>query len=298
MKGAPGFALARSRYMQFMKELMAAKDVRAKALGAADEQLLAKLDARIERNEKRYGNDPNWRMAVPALALRGDLLLRRLSEKLAASAAELRAALDAYLANQERLLAYELDRQDPKSSGGYGFGYGLCHDDDWRFACIPKEELQLASDLRLTANLMDESHIVDAHQILQDLHGLIILGDKPYFSTVKLPKRVCLYKLDPKLPDRALAMLDRGIKLLASYHEDYGAAWLEDETISLHVQRALHHLVVKKPEEAVSDLQAMLNKYPKSKRFSEIEQFLRAILDGQDKAPNGKPFIAPCEDPR
>jgi hypothetical protein len=41
----------------------------------------------------------------------------------------------------------------------------------------------------------------------------------------------------------------------------------------------------------------MLTRYPKAKRFTEVEKFLRAILAGETKAPNGRPFVPPCVDP-
>jgi hypothetical protein len=233
-------------------------------------------------------------MTVPAIALRGDLLLRRVSERLRAPAAELEAAFEAYLRNQLALVEHQLTLMGPK--GPYAFGYGLCHDPDWRFACLGKEEQQWAAELRLT-DVMRESHIVDAHQILQDLHGVIMFGTQPYYTAVPLKPAVCFHALDKKYPEKALGFLDRAIALLPRYDEDYGAAWIEDEMISLHVQRAMHFLVVKQPEEAVASLQAMLNRYPKSKRFNDVETLLRAILAGEEKI-NGKPIIAPCEDPR
>lgn len=302
MKAAPQFALARSRYLAIMKELYAAKGTRAEALRKSDEELLAKLDARIARNAERLKKDSgfavNWRMTVPAYALRGEVLLHRLAERVASHpdlpALELRPALLAVVANQEQLLEHQLGFMRP---GLYAFGYGLCTDEDWRFACLGKDELDRAADLGL-ADPMLEAHTVDGHQILQDLDALIMFGEKPYYSGVKLPRHVCLYKLDPGLAARALKMLDRAVLLLGQYSpQGYDAVFLEDETISLHIQRAQHLVVVGQREEAIASLQTVLTRYPKSKRFGEVEGYLRSILAGGTKTANGRPLVPACDDP-
>jgi TolB-like protein len=297
MKVAPGWKLARSRYLEIMKALYAAKDTRSDALTRADEALLAALDARIARNAEKLKKDTgfaiNWRMTVPAYALRGELLLRRVAERLDRPAAELRPAVQAYLDNQQRLIEHQLGFQKP---GSYAFGYGLCHDPDWRFACLDKKELGWAADLGL-ADPMPESHMVDAHQLLQDMHAVLMFGESPFYGGIKLARHVCMYKLDASYPALAQRLLDRAIALLGQYTSEYDAGFLEDETISLHVQRAMHHLAFGRREEAIASLQAMLTRYPKAKRFSELEKFLRAILAGETKAPNGRPFVPACVDP-
>jgi TolB-like protein len=297
MKVAPGWKLARSRYLEIMKALYAAKDTRSDALAKADAALLAALDARIARNAEKLKKDAgfaiNWRMTVPAIALRGELLLHRVAERLDRPAAELRPALQAYLDNQQRLVEHQLGFQKP---GSYAFGYGLCHDTDWRFACLDKKEQGWAGDLGL-ADPMEQSHMVDAHQLLQDAHALLMFGEPPFYAGIKLARHVCLYKLDAGYPALALRLLDRAITVLGQYSSEYDAAFLEDETISLHVQRAIHQLAFGRREEALASLQAMLTRYPKSKRFAEVEKFLRAILAGETKAANGRPFVPPCVDP-
>lgn len=49
---------------------------------------------------------------------------------------------------------------------------------------------------------------------------------------------------------------------------------------------------------AAASLQAMLTRYPKARRFGEVEAFLRSILAGETKAANGRPLVPPCVDPR
>lgn len=297
MKVAPGWKLARSRYMEIMKALYAAKGTRSDALAKADEGLLASLDARIAHNAEKLKKDAgfaiNWRMTVPAYALRGELLLRRVAERIDRPAAELRPALAAYLDNQQRLVEHQLGFQKP---GSYAFGYGLCHDTDWRFACLDQKELGWAGDLGL-ADPMQEAHMVDAHQLLQDAHGLLMFGEAPFYGGTKLARHVCLYKLDAGYPALALRLLDRAIALVGQYANGYDATFLEDETISLHVQRAMHQLAFGRREDALASLQVMLTRYPKAKRFGEIETFLRAILAGETKAANGRPFVPVCVDP-
>lgn len=298
MKVAPEFKLARSRYLAIMKELYAAKGTRAEALQKADAALLASLDARIAKEAVRLTKDAgfavNWRMTVVPMALRGELLFRRVVERLDRPAAELRPALKAYLDNQLRLLEHQLGMQKP---GSYVWGYGLCADPEWRFACLSKDEVGWASDLGL-ANPMDDSHMIEGHQILQDAHGVLMFGTQPAFSAVKVKRAVCLHKLDPAYPAQALKYLDRAIALIGQYSTSaYDPPFLEEETISLHLQRAQHFLLFGKREEAIASVQAMLTRYPKGKRFTELEGLLRAILAGESKGANGRPFVPPCADP-
>jgi TolB-like protein len=297
MEKAPKFALARSRYMQIMKELYAAKGKRVEVLSQAEAELLASLDRRIAADAKRLKEDGsyrlNWRMSVPALALRADVMLRRVAEHLDRPAAELKPHVDAYLAAQEKVLAHQLALM---GDGPYAFGYGLCHDTDWRHACLTNEDLERATDLGL-ADPTRNDHVVEGHQILQDVHGLLMFGDKPFYSAVKLPRRVCLYKLDASYPKRALDLLDRGIKLLGKYHDEYDAKWVEDEHLSQYLQRAMHFVVLNRPEDAISSLQTALTRFPKAKRFTEVEAVLQSILAGENKWPNGQPLIPRCVDP-
>src|SRR5262249_21189714 len=72
---APRFALAKTRQMEILKALYAAKDTRARALESSDQKLLALLDTRLAR-----GGDPVELIAFRIA--RGDLFLRRLAQDL------------------------------------------------------------------------------------------------------------------------------------------------------------------------------------------------------------------------
>jgi TolB-like protein len=298
MQTAPGFTLARSRYMQIMKQLYAAKDKRSEVLKKTEAELLERIDKRIASDDKQLGTRGNslalnWRMTVPIRALRSELMLRRLADRFDAPRRELKKALEDYLDNQHKLLEHQLQFMD---KGHYAFGYGLCHQDDWRPMCISNQDLERAGDLVL-ADPMRDSHYVEGHQILQDMHALVMFGDRPYFSAVKLPRRVCFSQLDPAYPARALKWLDRAIELIEGYDPEQDARWLEDEKISLRIQRAQHMVLTGKPEEAIASLQDALTRFPKAKRFAEVEGLLKSVLAGENKWANGRPFVATCQPP-
>ena len=293
MTGAPGFALAKSRYLQVMKQLYLAKDARAAVLKRTDEELLSHLESTIAVRMKKL--DLNWRMILPAMVLRGQIHLKRLADSLDRPAAEYRPHLEAYLKTEEEIveLVVDLNGKRPLNSG-----YGLCGDEDWRPMCLRREELERAADLGLP-DPMRNSHFVDLHQILQDHAGLLIAGTRPYYTPIKFPKRICFYKLDKSFAERSLKLLDRSQALLDRYSRDqFQQRWIDEEMESQIYQQAMTLLRLGRQEDALAKLQAILTRFPKSAQFASTEAAIRTILTGEMKGPKGEPLLPPCEDPK
>ena len=143
---------------------------------------------------------------------------------------------------------------------------------------------------------------------MHDLVATMVFGIAPF--AMELPRRVCFFKAEPALLGEGRELLkriqERIDRRAAQYKKQLQrnrqpVSWADDEQaaqiIDLVQSQAQLDLAAGKREEAIARLQGLLTRYPKSRKFGESEQMIRAILDGSDKLPDGTPLVG-CEDPR
>lgn len=289
---APRFALAKTRQMEILKALYEAKDTRAKVLGSSEQKLLAIADQRVK-------DLPHDTMAYFAFrVVRGDIFLRRVAKSLDRPAAEYRADIAAYVQNQEALLEDTI-----KFARAHPSRYQLDIMGECIKGCLDKETEELMHSLEIQHP--GALHNTTPHGMIEDFVGLVMFGIPPQTMgpsgpRVPFKRAVCFYKLDAAYPKGSVAWLERAQKAIdehAAADKDDAGAWKENRTIEILQDQAQVYLALGKPEEAVSRLQTVLTRYPKSKKFDETEGMLRAILSGSRTA-NGEPLVPPCEDPR
>jgi hypothetical protein len=289
---APRFALAKTRQMEILKALYAAKDTRSKALRESEDVLLARVDERLADLERRGAVDDEEHFAFRIL--RGDLLLRRVALRLDRPAAELRPEVAAYLRNQERHLD-EAMANARKHPSRYEMRV-TC------LKCIDDETNRLLRELELHHPTLSRSTSPD--EIATDLAAVLIfgvVGEDSFGPRVKMGRPVCLHRLDPAFGKASLAALERALKAVdeqAAADRDRAGGWRDGHTIELYQMQALVWLALGKAEDAVARLQTILTRYPKSSHFAETEAMLRAVLAGADKLPDGSPVLPRCADPR
>jgi TolB-like protein len=288
---APRFALAKTRQMEILRALYAAKDTRSKELRTSEDILIERVDRRLAELERRGDEDEEL---FAFRILRGDILLRQVAQSVNKPKAELRARLDAYRKNQERHLD-EAMRHAHKHTTDYEMRVSC-------LKCIDDDTNRLVRELELHHPSLSES--TSPHEIAMDLAALLMFGVVPEDSRgprVKMERAVCFYKLDAAYAKASLAALDRGLQAVdeqAAAERDRAGGWREERTIDLYQLQAVVFLALGKPEEAVAKLQAILTRYPKSRHFAETEAYLRAALSGKDRLPDGHPLLPACVDPK
>lgn len=284
MEQAPGFGLAKSRYMQIMKELYAAKDVRTEALSGSEKTLSDSID--------RHLAGPVDETRIAYRMIRGSLLAKRVAAKLSGPGAQIRAPLMAYQKNQEALIR-ELVAIDARTEVEYNASIDV-KTVDYKDADLLRE-LSIPYPSSTTGNT-----------VMLQLVGTLGLGYLPVDGV----KPVCFSKLDPSFMITARALvklvLQRVDKKAAHNRELYKrnkqpAAWADNEQASGIIDavqtEAQLDVADGKREAAIAKLQGLLQKYPKARQFQETEQMIRAVLDGSDKLPDGRPLVG-CENPK
>lgn len=287
MQRAPGFGLAKSRYMQIMKELYAAKDVRSEQLSGAEGALLASMDRHIAKK------DDGGRFAYRIL--RGYLMLRRLASASAKPGKAQLPLLAAYRENQERLIE-ELIELEGRTEIEYNPEISV--------KSIEAEDMRLARELGLPF-----PSSTTANNALEELAATLVFAYVPV-KGIEMAKHPCYYKADASLITVARKLLGRVQPRIDRRAAQYKkklqqnrqpTSWAEDEqaaqTIDLVQTQAQVDLAAGAREEAIAKLQGLLTRYPKSRKFQETEQMIRGILDGSDKLADGTPLLG-CEDPR
>lgn len=284
MQQAPGFGLAKSRYMQIMKELYAAKDARTDALSGSEKALSDSID----RHLANPADDSHLAYRI----IRGSLLAKRVAAKLSGPGQQIRAPLAAYQKNQEALIR-ELVAIDAKTEIEFNPGIDI-KSVDYKDGALLKE-LGIPFPKPTTANA-----------VMLDLVGTLGLGILP----VEGAKAICFAKLDPSFMRTARALLKPvalRIELRANHNRELyrknkqPTAWADNELaaglIDVVQTEAQLDVMDGKREEAIAKLQGLLTRYPKAKQFEETEQMIRGILDGSDKLPDGRAIVG-CENPR
>jgi len=284
MEQAPGFGLAKSRYMQIMKELYAAKEVRTEALTGSEKALSDSID--------RHLAGPADTDHLAYRMIRGSLLAKRVAAKLSGPGQQIRAPLVAYQKNQEALIR-ELVAMDAHTEIEFNPSIDV------------KSVEYKDADLMRELNLPFPSSTT-GNTVMLELVGTLGLGYLP----VKGANPVCFSKIDPSFMITARALLklvlQRIDKKAAHSRELYKknkqpVAWADNEQASAIIDaiqtEAQLDVADGKREAAIAKLQGLLQRYPKARQFQETEQMIRAVLDGSDKLPDGRPLVG-CENPR
>lgn len=271
MQRAPAFPLARSRYMDIMKALYAAKDTRSKALAGNEAQLIAHVDKELA-SPKRDDRYFSYRI------LRGQIFLLKLSQSTARPSAEYLPWVRGYRDNQLTLIKEMLALlSDPKIAAR-----------DRRVPSnreVGPEDEKLAQELGIADP--GEFTFLSPQLVMRNLSQLLMFGTPPFYGDLRIPKPVCYYKLDPGLTAQAMKLLDDALAEIAIREHDVK----ERESIRTLHQYAKIYLLLGQPEQAIAKLQTALTKYPKAEEFNETEAMLKGILDGSVKPPA-------CENPR
>lgn len=285
----PGFVLAKSHYMQIMRELYAAKSGRFAALTKIETDLLETINPMAEAmfdpkddNDTIYGR-------LPRTIVRGDIYLKRVADALAQPASAYTPDLQRYLDNTIRLIE-AIDLRDIRGENNHRMMTYQCPGDG--FACLSEEERRYMAQLGLHSPL-DFPQRTQIHQLALDAANVMMHGEAPAFAGWKFPKRVCFYELDKNYPKRAFELYDLGEKTLTQY-EDYYESWpaeIPNQGATIALWRAKSYERIGKIEEAIAALQAAMKRYPTAKDFPLLEQNMRDLI-------NGKPVISKCEEPR
>jgi TolB-like protein len=289
----PTFALAQKRYVEVMRELSAARSLRSAHMLAVEKRLLSTLDPAAEQELDPSYEIPDTQYGhMERTLVRGDLYLRRVADALSRSATKDRyvADLELYLDNTERLLdtidARDLRGKNSVRRQGYQCPNG-------GYVCLDEEERDAMEALGLKLPL-DEPRRVMVHQLALDAANVMMHGEAPAYAGWKLPRAVCLYKLDPRYPRRAFELYDLAERSITEYPEDRYELWQKDvpnvgATIALW--RARTHDRVGERDKAIAALQTAMRKYPETKIFGTLE-------DGVEALAAGRALVPPCEAPK
>jgi tetratricopeptide (TPR) repeat protein len=271
MQRAPAFPLARSRYMDIMKALYAAKDTRGKALAGNEAQLTAHVEKELAspRRDDRYFS---YRI------LHGQMYLLKLSQSTARPSAEYLPWLRGYRDNQQTLIKDILSLLSNSKIDARDRHLPLTSQ-------VSPEDEKLAEEMGISDP--GEYSFVSPQLVMRDTAQLIMFGIPPFFGDLRIAKPVCYFKLDPGLSAQSMKLLDDALADIAIREHDFK----ERESIRTLHEYAKIYLLLGQPEQAIAKLQTALTKYPKAQEFNDTEAMLKGILDGSVKAPA-------CENPR
>jgi TolB-like protein len=265
MQRAPAFPLARTRYMDIMRALYAAKDTRSKALSDNERTLTAHIEKEVakSRRDDRYFS---YRI------LRGQMFLLKLSQKTARPSAEYLPWLRGYRDNQlalikEMQVVLSNPRIDPRDRR-------VPSNTD-----VSEEDDKLAEELGIADP--GEYSFLSPQLVMRDLAQLIMFGIPPFFGDLRIAKPVCYYKIESGLSAQSMKLLDDALVDIAA-HEHQFPEREASRTLHLH---AKIYLLLGQPEQAIAKLQSALTKYPKAEEFEETEAMLKGILSGTVKPP-------------
>lgn len=290
MTKAPELEAARARYLEIMKRLYAAKKTRTSQLSEEETALTSKIESIL-------GERPPLAREVGYRILRGQLALKRIDalfDDLAARGAEptkkdlarFESLVRAYRDNQLALLA-RLDR----ASGP-----------------LPDPEID-AQDAKVAVNLGlgDEPGNLDFYstiQIRRDLGSFLTTGKEPFWGTFRWSKSIgrfyqvkvdsgvriggrIEYRTVPRPPMARIhpVFLDEGLRLFDAALADAkkkvtDPEALQRETIQTLDAHAYALFRIGRLEQAIAKWQTVLERYPKYENFADIENKIRAALEG------------------
>jgi TolB-like protein len=274
MNDAPSFSVAKARYLEIMKRLYAARDVRTTELSANEKRLVAKIDQVLKQNAPAP-------KAIGYRILRGQIFLHRIDELFRQPSPDVktfRELVKQYRDNQLALLQKieplaeppdpELDEEDVKAG----------------------EELGLGDE---PGNL----DFYDSIQIRRDLGSFLTTGKEPFWGTFRWSQELAKlnqvrvdsgvriagkaeYRDVPRPPMKLLhpEFVDEGLKSFEAALAD--ASKKSDpkptiDTLDAHAQALLE---LGRVEDAIGKWQSILERFPKYEDYQEIEDKIRAAL--------------------
>ncbi len=262
----PGFKLGKTRYMQIMKDLYAAKSNRASLLSDNEQRLLDHINKALE-----HGSAASSPRVLSYRVLKGQYHLTRVATALDKPASTYRDHVRAYVDNQRKLIAETKDMREyePGSSG------------------VSAEDVKLAEEIGIKqpgSTFGDRS----PSEVMRRLNAVLMFGEpSPFLVNVMPTDRVCYYQLDSSYPKIATDAMDQALAHIAKF----GGMYRERETMRSLREYARALVVLGRQEEAIVKLQSGLDQFPKSGEFDQTEQLLREILAGK-----GEPWA--CHKPR
>lgn len=272
VKAAPKFALGQSRYLDIMRRLQEAKAKRATELQSGEKALLAKCDAELKKGPVNRLKGDKLGRYLGYRVLRGNVLhgmvtqlagrkeFGREASLAPAKHAAGKALMLAYVDNQETL-AREL-----ATLGRNGIP---------AFPRIDDADKDAGEELGLGMN--PELHAFMNFQVIaRSTARYLVLGGPGLFASHNLDVSPSLAEMDPTQSERALALLDKALDDITQ-HE--GKSLKEREmtrTLDLYGDLLL---VLGRPAEAIARWQQVLDDYPKSTEFADIEKKIRAVLE-------------------
>lgn len=292
---APSFTLAQSHYEQVMRRLMAAKKRRAGGLTEADRDLFAKADSVLETIDVYSADRDTLQRLFGYRYLRGRLILARIvrcaggipdeTDELDVPEdrrAEMVRLVAEYVDNQ-KLLVRDLVVEHARTAhdehsrfsiadplGGRevrarGLAGGITPS---RFPEVDHRDEDRAEKLGVEADY----HFVSPgpYTVKRDLAALLCCGNLwPLFTMTPAPADV-----DSRWEKRALTFLNEALEDIKVYADDLR----EDESVEVLATYGDCLLARGRKMEAIARWQQILDTYPTTEEFADIEERIREAL--------------------
>lgn len=272
VKAAPKFALGQTRYLDIMRRLQEAKAKRQTALQSGEKTLLDRCDAELKKGPPQKLKGDALRRYLGYRVLRGNLLLRSLAT-LAGTASRMRAATlpPAKRAEGKALMLAYVDNTVALARELAAVGRAKVPP----FPMIDEADKKAAEAFELGNN--PEMHAFMSFQtIARSAASFIVLGRPDLFSSVNVTVEPPLATLDPTMADKATALLDEALIDIAKNERK--------DLVEREMTRALALygdllVALGRPVEALARWQQILDDYPKSPEFADIEKKIRDTLE-------------------
>jgi len=258
----PAFNLAKSRYIEILKQLYEAKKKRTDVLAKAEETLLQNIDNFLikENFEKSPGKYFGYRI------MRGNYFLSKIKMGSPFETKEIFLTLiQAYYDNM-RLFIDEMKQATPNRNNfaaPYSLGYVSVDEGDKRLA----EQSGMGINAWYYA-------FASPQYVAKDLAKFLILGETPFHGEIRFTSDPAPAKFKSEYAAKGLALLDESLFEL----KEYGDTFKERETI-----RALDlyaHCLMKlgRQPESIAKWQQILDTYPGNEDFHEYENKIKKVL--------------------
>ena len=272
VKSAPKFALGQTRYLDIMRRLQEAKAKRQTALSSSEKTLLDKCEAELKKGPAKKLNGDALRRYFGYRILRGNLLLRSLA-KVAGNASRMRAGVlpTSRTAEGKALMRAYVDNTVALADELAAVGRARIPP----FPKIDDEDKKAAEAFELGNN--PEMHSFMSYQtIARSAASFIVLGRPDLFSSVNLTVTPPLATLEPAMADTATGLLDKALIDIAKHERKDLVEREMTRTLDLYGDLLV---ALGRPVEALARWQQILDDYPKSPEFADIEKKIRDTLE-------------------
>ena len=274
---APQFKLAAQRYTDVMRQLYAARDKRATALGGDDQQLVASATAAMKGVSIKTATGAALQrfMAYRVLLAKRPLAaLTRLAVKdddafktafKAADRAQVTALMIEYV-EQGTTFLEELETLRAR---------GL-DDDDWDPPFSPLSDAEMTRAEELGFGMQPEEWtFASVPNVACDVAAFIFSGRPSIFLHIDLNMAPTLAEIDKSYAARGLALLD---KALADLKAHPPRNYAQRDTIRAMELYGESLLALGRKGEAIAKWQSILDAYPKAEEFADIEEKIKDAL--------------------